>query len=215
MVELALVQAQDARAIILAEQTERDARTAGDHVTEAAARILEARALLLRGDFRGCAGHLEAARRVIDKFHVTAGIPLTWRIARANLSLALGRLDDAAHQLAERDDPGDPSVDRSYNYRLARLQLLIEQTHYDEAQRLASDTLALLRGGGDQSARIMVTALLSDAYGDRGQLAEAERAARSARSLLTDRTAPLPRKAALASAARWGAAEPILTAAFR
>jgi tetratricopeptide (TPR) repeat protein len=171
--------------------------------------------MLLRGDLRGCASDLEAARRVIDKFHVTAGVPLMWRAARANLSRTLGRLDDADRQLEERDHPGDPSVDRDYNYRLARLQLLIDQARYDQAQRLAQDTLALLNGGGDQSARIMIMALLSDAYGNAGQLAEAQRTARMARSLLIDHTAPLSRKAALASAGQWRAAEPVLTAAFR
>jgi tetratricopeptide (TPR) repeat protein len=215
MVELALVQGQDARAIFQAEQAERDAGSAGDHGTEAAARILKARALLQRNDFRGCASDLDTARRIIDKFHVTAGIPRSWRIARANLSRALGHPDEAARELAAGDEPGAPAADSDYNYRLARLEILLDQGRNEQAVALASDTLAMLDGGGDQSSRILITALLSDAYGNAGMLAEAKRFASAARNLVGEHTTPLSRKTALDSAARWGAAEPVLTALAR
>jgi len=208
MVELALVEGEIDRAVTLAEQTERDAHSGGDRVTEAAAQILKARALFLGRDF---AAILQQVRRAIDESHLSADVPRRWRIAHANLSRVLGRLDLAAGDLEARSDFGDTSKD--FEYQVARLRLLLSQTHYDAAARVAENTLAFLQGGGNESACILVTALLSDAYGYAGQLAEARYAANAARSMLREHTAPQSRITALASAARW--AEPPLVAAAR
>jgi len=204
MVELALAQGQLDRAVILAEQAALDAAAGGDRVTEASARILEARALFLRGDLAGCAAILERVRQAIDRFHLSAGVPRQWRIAHANLNRALGRLALAARDLEARTDFDDTS--RDFDYQLARLQLLISQARYGEAVDAAHSILAFLNGGGNQSASILVTALRSDAYGLAGHLAEARETANAARALLSEHTAPLSRSTALASAARWAQA---------
>jgi len=201
MIELALLEGEGGRAVTLAEQVERDAHSGGDRVTETAARIFKARALFLRRDFAGCGDLLQQVRPAIEKFHLSAGLPRLWRLTHANLNLALGRLDLAAGDLEARNDFGDISKD--FDYQLARLRLLLGQAHYSAAARVAEETLAFLRGGGNQSASILVTALLSDAYGYAGQLAEARHAASAARSMLRDQTAPQSRITALASAARW------------
>jgi hypothetical protein len=211
MVELALAQGQLDRAAILAEQAGQDAATDGDRVTEAAAHIFEARALFLRGDLTGCAAILERVRQAIGKFHLSADIPRRWRIAHANLNRALGRLDLAARDLQARNDFGDTS--RDLDYRVAQLQLLLSQARYGDAVGAARETLALLNGGGNQSACILVTALLSDAYGYAGRLGEARETANSARAMLSDHTTPMSRSTALASAARW--AQPALEASAR
>jgi len=201
MVELALAQGQLDRAVILAGQAAQDAAAGGDRVTEAMSRILEARALFLRGDLSGSAAILERVRQAIRKFHLSADVPRLWRIAHANLNRALGRLAEASNDLEARRDFDDTS--RDFDYQVARLQLLIGQERYDEAVDVARGTLAFLDGGGNRSARILVTALLSDAYGLAGRLREARETANSARALLSEHTAPLSRTAALVSAARW------------
>jgi hypothetical protein len=208
MVELALAQGQTDRAVILAEQAAQDAAAGGDRVTEASARIFEARAMFLRGDLQACAATLERVRHAIERFHLSAGVPRMWRIAHANLNRALGKLDLAAKDLEARGDFDDTS--RDFDYQLARLQLLIGQGRYGEAVSVARATLGFLNGGGNGSAYIWVSALLSDAYGLSGRLGEARETASAARAMLSGRTPPLPRNAALASAARWAQpADPI------
>jgi GWxTD domain-containing protein len=102
MVELALAQGQLDRAVILAGQAAQDAAAGGDRVTEAMSRILEARALFLRGDLSGSAAILERVRQAIRKFHLSADVPRLWRIAHANLNRALGRLAEASNDLEAR-----------------------------------------------------------------------------------------------------------------
>jgi hypothetical protein len=211
MVELALAQGQLDRAVILAEQAAMDAATGGDRATEAMARILQARALFLRGDLTGCAAILRRVRQAIVRSHLSAGVPRLWRLAHANLNRAQGRLDLAAQDLEARSDFDDTSKD--FDYQLARLQLLLRQQRYGEAAGVARATLAFLNGGGNQSAGILVTALLSDAYGLSGRLAEARETANAARAMLSERTAPLSRTTAMTSAARW--AQPALHASAR
>jgi hypothetical protein len=142
---------------------------------------------------------------------LSADVPRLWRIAHANLNRAQGRLDLAARDLDARGDFDDTS--RDLDYQVARLQLLLSQARYAEAVDVAQATLAFLSGGGNQSASILVTALLSDAYGYAGRLAEARETANSARAMLTEHTAPLPRATTLASAAHW--AQPALEASAR
>jgi hypothetical protein len=209
MTELALAQGQLDKAVILAGQAAADAAAGGDRVTEAMSRILEARALFLRGDLHGCTALLEPVRQAIRKFHLSADVPRLWRIAHANLNRALGRLDLATRDLDARSDFDDTSKD--FDYQVARLQLLISQARYGEAVGVAHATLAFLSGGGNRSASILVTALLSDAYGLSGRMSEAREAAISARAMLSEHTAPLSRDTAWASAARW--AQPALEAA--
>jgi hypothetical protein len=120
-------------------------------------------------------------------------------------------LDLAAKDLAARGDFDDTSKD--FDYQVARLQLLLSQGRYGDAVDVGRSTLAFVNGGGNPSACILVTALLSDAYGRAGRLAEAREAAYSARAMLTTHTAPLSRSSALASAARW--AQPALEAGLR
>ena len=96
------VEGEIGRAFTLAEQTERDAHSGGDRVTEAAVQILRPRAFFQRGDFSGCAAILQQVRRAIEKFHLSADLPRLWRIAHANLNRALGRLDLAAGDLEAR-----------------------------------------------------------------------------------------------------------------
>jgi hypothetical protein len=211
MVELALAQGQFDRAVILAEQAARDAAAGGDRVTEAMSSILEARAFFLRGDLTGCAAILERVRQTIEKFHLIADVLRLWRIAHANLNRALGKLAVASRDLEARRDFDDTS--RDFDYQVARLQLLLSQERYGDAVGVARSTLAFLDGGGNQSASILVTSLLSDAYGLGGRLAEARETANSARAMLSEHTAPLSRGAALASAARW--AQPALEALAR
>jgi hypothetical protein len=211
MVELALAQGQLDRAVILAKQAAQDAAAAGDRVTEAFAGIFAARALFERGDLAGCASILERVHRAIETYHLSAGVPRLWRIAHANLNRALGRLDLAARDLEARADFDDTS--RDLEYQVARLQLLLSQERYDDAVGVAQATLSFLSGGGNQSAGILVTALLSDAYGLSGRLEAARQTANSARAMLSDRTAPASRTMALASAARW--AQPALEALAR
>lgn len=206
MVELSLAQGQLDRALILAEQAAQDAAAGGDKVTESISRILEARTLFLRGDLNGCASILERVQGVIERFHLVADVPRLWRIAHANLNRAEGRLAVATQDLEARRDFDNTT--RDFDYQVARLQLLISQERYGEAVTVARDTLAFLKGGGNNSGYILVTALMSDAYGFSGRLNEAKQAAISARDMLSDRTAPLPRATALASAARWANAAP-------
>jgi len=208
MAELALRQGQVDRAVILAEETENEALVSGDRVTEAYAQVLKARALFQRGDFNSCAAILERVRHAIESFHLRSGAPRVWRLAHANLNRAIGRLDIAAQDLDATNDFDGTSGD--YEYQLARLQLLISQRRYDEAVGTARHTLGFISNGGNQSACILVTALLSDAYGLSGRLAEARATANSARAMLSEHTAPLSRTTALASAARW--AQPALEA---
>ncbi len=198
---LALFQGQFDRAVVMAEQAEKDAHSTGDRVTEAAARILKARALLQRGDFNGSAAGLAEVRREIVHYGLSAGIPREWRLAHADLSRSLGRLNDAEKDLDANGDFDDRS--RDPDYQVARLQLLLSQRRHDEAVRAARETLAFLEGSGNRSTSILVTALLSDAYGYSGRLAEARQMADAARAMLSERTSPLSRNAALASAARW------------
>lgn len=211
MVELALAQGQLDRAAILAEQAAQDAAGGGDRVTEAISRIFEARALFLQGDLAGCAAILERVRQSIERFHLSADVPRLWRIAHANLNRALGRLALAGRDLEARRDFDDTS--RDLDYQVARLQLLLRQERYAEAVEVARATLAFLDGGGNRSASILVTALLSDAYGLAGRTAEARATANSARAMLSEHTAPLSRTTALASAERW--APPALEASAR
>ena len=211
MVELALAQGQLDRAVILAEQAAMDAATGGDRATEAMARILQARALFLRGDLTGCAAILRRVRQAIVRYHLSAGVPRLWRLAHANLNRAQGRLELAVKDLEARSDFDDTSKD--FDYQLARLQLLLRQQRYGEAAGVARATLAFLNGGGNHSAGILVTALLSDAYGLSGRLAEARETANAARAMLSERTAPLSRTTAMTSAARW--AQPALQASAR
>jgi hypothetical protein len=208
MVELALSQGQLDRAIILAKQAAQDAAAGGDRVTEAYAQIFEARALFLRGDLAGCAAILERVHRAIAAFHLSAGVPRLWRIAHANLNRVLGRLDLAARDLEARTDFDDTS--RDFDYQVARLQLLISQERYDEAVSAAQATLSFVSGGGNQSASVLVTALLSDAYGYSRRLQAARETAKSARAMLSEHIAPASRSMALAAAARW--AQPALEA---
>jgi hypothetical protein len=201
MTELALREGQLDRGIMLAEETELEARQGSDRVTEAAAQILKARALFLRGDMQGAARLLAGVRHAIDAFHLSADIPREWRIADANLNRALGRLNAAERDLNARDELGDTS--RDVEYRTAQLQLLLILGRYNDAEDSAREMLGLLEGGGNQSARVLTTALLSDAYGFANRLAEARQSALAARSLLSPNTAPISRAAADASVRRW------------
>jgi uncharacterized membrane protein len=78
---------------------------------------------------------------------------------------------------------------------------------------VARATLTFLNGCGNQSACILVTALLSDAYGLSRRLAEARETANSARAMLSEHTTPMSRTTALEAAARW--AQPTLASAAR
>jgi tetratricopeptide (TPR) repeat protein len=208
MAELALRQGQIDRAVVLAEETESEAHANGDRLTEAYAQIMRARTLIQRGDYNGSAAILERVRHAIASFHLRGGAPRVWRLAHANLNRAMGRLGVAAQDLDATSDFDGTSGD--YEYQLARLQLLLSQRRYDEAVATGRHTLAFINGGGDQSACILITALLSDAYGLSGRLAEAREEANAARAMLSEHTAPLSRSTAVASAARW--AQPALHA---
>ncbi len=209
MTELALREGQLDRGIMLAEETELEARQGSDRVTEAAAQILKARALFLRGDLQGAARLLAGVRHAIDAFHLSADIPREWRIADANLNRALGKLNVAERDLDARDELGDTS--RDLEYRTAKLQLLLIFGRYNDAVASAREMLGLLEGSGNQSARVLATALLSDAYGFANRLAEARQTALAARSLLSPNTAPISRAAAEASVRRWDVPSRTLT----
>jgi tetratricopeptide (TPR) repeat protein len=211
MAELALRQGQIDRAVILAEEAENDARAIADHLTEAHVQVLKARALFQRGDYKSSAAILDQVRHDIGSFHLRGGAPRVWRLAHASLSRAMGKLDAAAADLDATVDFDGTSGD--YEYQLARLQLLLAQQRYGEAVETAHHTLAFVNGSGNRSACILVTALLSDAYGLSGRMAEARETANAARTMLSEHTAPLSRTAALSSAARW--AQPALEAGLR
>jgi tetratricopeptide (TPR) repeat protein len=201
MTELALREGQLDRGIMLADETELEARKGSDRVTEAAAQILKARALFLHGDLQGTARLLDGVRHAIEGFHLSADIPREWRIADANLNRALGRLNVAQRDLDAREDLGDTS--RDVEYRTAQLQLLLVLGRYNDAVESAREMLGLLEGSGNRSASVLATALLSDAYGFANRLDEARQTALAARSLLSTNTAPISRAAADASVRRW------------
>jgi tetratricopeptide (TPR) repeat protein len=200
---LALRQGDFHRTVVLAEQSIDEARGIGDRVTEAAAGILKARALFERGDLTASERLLDDVRQAMLRYHLSADIPRQWRLAHANLSRALGKLDAAQRDLDARADFTYAATDP--DYQVARLQLLLSQRRYDDAARAAHDMLAFLDGSGNQSATALVTALLSDAYGGSGRLVEAREKALAARAMLSDRTAPTSNAAVQAAADRWAA----------
>ena len=207
MVELALSQGQLDRAIILAKQAAQDAAAGGDRVTEAYAQIFEARALFLRGDLAGCAAILERVHRAIAAFHLSAGSAVMADRAR--------QPESRSRQIGSgRQGSGGAHGFRRYfqGFRLSGgAPAAIHQPGTIRRSRERGAGHPVVRsGGGNQSASVLVTALLSDAYGYSRRLQAARETAKSARAMLSEHIAPASRSMALAAAARW--AQPALEA---
>jgi tetratricopeptide (TPR) repeat protein len=199
--EVAILQGQLARASMLARRAASGAHQAGDRNSEIVACLILAKAQILTGDLS--AAQLGMDR--IDKLAVGIKLPSATRmiskLASAAIDRAYGRLETAERELDQArilaDDPNDSDLSTE------RTELLLNQGRYAEARRTAASAISVLEGTGRKSEIALLTALLSDSLGFEGRLPEARQTMRSARALISSRSASLARILVLVSCGRW------------